>query len=622
MLAVFVFVWRVQIYRNLWSFPNRWIRLALVVLSMGAVIVENQQWYALEPMVMLLIIAYLLKLLEVDKKRDAIILLFVGYFVLACAFLFNQDIVTTILGLITLWLLTSALLIISSAVTPLISRRTIRITSNLLLQSVPLMLLMLFVFPRIGPLWSVPLQSDKSVTGVTDEMSPGEFSQLTRSSALAFRVTFEDEQVPSTNELYWRGLVLTEFDGRRWQRMTHPNLYLRHRKNLTHYQAIPEQQSYRYEIILETTNSNWLYGLPLATVFEKNVLRNVNNELLLDKPVTQRIKYQIESFPGFTVTESVNELQHFLLLPSGFNPETISQARQWLREAGSKENYIQRVLNFYHQNFSYTLSPPALGLHTVDEFLFSTQQGFCEHFASSFVVLMRAAGIPARVVTGYQGGEWNREDNYLIVRQYDAHAWAEVWMPEKGWLRFDPTAAVAPNRIEQGLLEAIPEQEQNLVSGTRLSSFHWLGQLMLEWDGINYRWQRWVLSYDRDVQAQWLEKLLVKVTPSRLAMLLVIPAVIMVTILGFLTLRQRRQPLARKVKLFHLLKHRLHRKGIALQPGETLAQFCQRARQKLPQHVENINQIEQHLSQCLYLQLTDIETNDYRRLKSLISKQL
>jgi hypothetical protein len=621
-LALFVLIWRVQIYRNQWSFPNRYLRIFLLVLAMAGVIISNEQWYALEPMVMLLIVAYLLKLLEVDKKRDAIILLFVGFFVLACSFLFNQDIITTVLGLIALWLLTSALLIVSSTVMPFFSRRTMRLTSNLLLQSVPLMLLMLFVFPRIGPLWSVPLQSDKSVTGVSDQMSPGDFSQLSRSSALAFRVTFEDENIPSASEMYWRALALTEFDGRRWQRMSNSNLYLKHLRETTKYQADKDQNSFRYEVILEATNSRWLYGLPLADIADKEAIFTPHNEWFLEAPVTQRIKYRAESSTNFSVTESIEALQYFLLLPSGFNPQAIATARQWLQESGSKERYIERVLRFYNSNFSYTLSPPALGEHTVDEFLFSTQQGFCEHFASSFVVMMRAAGIPARVVTGYQGGEWNEQDNYLIVRQYDAHAWAEIWLGEKGWVRFDPTAAVAPNRIEQGLLDAIPEQEQSLVGGSHLSSLRWLGQLMLEWDGLNYRWQRWVLSYDQDTQSKLLEKLLVEVTPARMAMLLVIPAIILLLFFGFITLHQKKQPVAKKVKLFYLLNQRLKKKGVVLLPGETLAQFCERAKQDLPKLAAEISKVEKGLSQVLYHQSADINLQDYRRLRTLIIAQL
>jgi transglutaminase-like putative cysteine protease len=619
LLAIVVFIWRVQIFRNQWSFPNRLVRSFLVFASLVAVVSYYREWYALEPMVILLIISFLLKLLEVDRQRDAIVLVFVGYFVMASTFLFEQTIIATVIGICVLWFLTNCLLVLHGSNVRYFSRRTTKVTGVLLLQAVPLMLLMLFVFPRIGALWSVPLQSSSAVTGVSDSMSPGDFSQLTRSRKLAFRVSFDDDIIPTPSQRYWRGLVLTDFDGRRWQREKGPDIYVNKSIDEKAYTPIGNQPIFNYEIVLETTNTAWLYGIPLASVKDKRFQRSVTNELWLSDPVTQRMKYRVASAQGYSITESPQRLLRYLSLPDGFNPQTISMARKWKGESNSDEDYIENVLNFYRESFTYTLSPPKLGRNTADEFLFSTQQGFCEHFSSSFVILMRAAGIPARVVAGYQGGEWNEANNYLIVRQYDAHAWAEVWLSGKGWVRIDPTAAVAPNRIEQGLLDSLSDSEQDLIDDSPLPSFQWINRLALQWDSINYRWQRWVLSYDEEVQSKWLEKILGEITASRLAVLLVAPAMLMLLVFSFLTLRNNLTPQAREVKLYHKLKRKLISKGVILETGDTLAEIFQKSYQAFPEKKSQLTLLETNFTNMLYASNKNMDDSDYKHVRRILS---
>ncbi len=616
LLAVVVFVWRLQILRSQWAFPNRFVRLCLVIFSMTAIVLYYKEWYALEPMVSLLVIAFLLKLLEVDQHRDGVILIFVGYFVTASAFLFDQGIVSTLLGIFVLWSLTACLVVLHGSHIQYLSRRTVRTVSILLIQSVPLMLLMLFVFPRIGALWSVPIQSSSAVTGVSDSMSPGDFSQLTRSRKLAFRVSFDDDRIPDPSQRYWRGLVFTEFDGRRWERSKGANLYKGKEPNKTEF--IANGPTFNYEVILEPTNTPWIYSIPLGNTIDKKSIRSAANELWLRDPVTQRIKYKVSSALSYRTREREERLKQALMLPKGFNPRSIEMAQKWRRESISTENYIEKVLNFYNQSFTYTLSPPRLGQHTVDEFLFSTQSGFCEHFSSSFVVLMRAAGIPARVVAGYQGGEWNDADSYLLVRQYDAHAWAEVWFPNKGWVRVDPTAAVAPNRIEQGLLDTLSIADQDLLEPSALPSFDWLNRLSLKWDSLNYRWQSWVLSYDQDTQSDLLEKLLGEVTSTRLAILLIAPGVIMLITFGFFTLRNISKPTLRKVKLYQALTRRLERRGIHPIAGETLTSHCERAIQSMPDKKPLIHKLSHSINASLYSSEDDIGNHSYKTLKQLI----
>lgn len=620
-VAIIIFIWRLQILRKQWAFPNFFVRIGLVAVSIAAISLTYKQWYYLEPMVILLTLSFLLKLLEVSNKRDAILLVFVGYFVVSCAFLFEQGIIISVLGVVVVLSLTTCLLVLHAGHIYYLSTHSLRKVSVLVAQAVPIMLIMLFVFPRVGALWSVPVKGDSALTGVGDSMSPGDFSNLTRSRKLAFRVTFENNNVPEPSERYWRGLVFTEFDGRRWERANKgENLYFGKNNDKTSYTKNTQNsaKNYNYEVVLEPTNSPWLYALPLASITDKKLVRTATNELWLKDPATQRIKYQVSSSLDYEVSEQKARLEQSLALPQGFNPKTIEAAKRWRSEVTTDAAYIAKVMSFYNKRFTYTLSPPKLGEHSVDEFLFSTQSGFCEHYSSSFVVLMRAVGIPARVVTGYQGGEWNTEDSYLFVRQYDAHAWAEVWLKGKGWVRFDPTAAVAPSRIEAGLFDTLSQDDQDLIDSSALPSFAWVNALVLKWDGLNYRWQRWVLSYDQEEQSKFLENLLGKITPIRLALLLIIPAMLTLFIFGFLTLRNSKKPISLELKLYRILAKKLKKKGIDVNQGDTLSDVFSRAYASMPEAKASLQAIEQDFTDILYADQHSFTKDKYKHIKRSI----
>ncbi|MBX2809631.1 MAG: DUF3488 and transglutaminase-like domain-containing protein [Cellvibrionaceae bacterium] len=608
--------WRVQIYRERWGFPAGALRLVLVIVSLLAVVSYYRQWYALEPMVSLLIIAFLLKIVEVHSSRDVIVLVFVGFFVTASALLFTQGIVISLAASVVLCLLLACLLNLHTQVTPLFSRRALHLIAVLLLQAIPVMLLLLFVFPRMGTLWSVPLQTSQAYTGVSDSLSPGDFSQLSRSRQLAFRVSFDQQKIPAPSERYWRGLVLTDFDGRSWSRSKTAN---KRPAQQTQTQFIAnDDRFFRYEIVLEATAQPWLYAMPLASVDKPGVVRTATDELWLPELVSQRLSYQVTSLPDYTVVESAESLRQALLLPQGYNPKTLAMARQWRHEAYSQAAYVERVLAFYHQSFHYTLSPPLLGRDSVDEFLFNTQRGFCEHFASSFVTLMRAGGVPARVVVGYQGGQWNAADDYLIVRQSDAHAWAEVWYSATGWVRVDPTAAVAPNRVELSLADSLSAQDQALLRGSTFDIFTWSKHLALRWDSLNYRWQRWVLQYDQQRQSVLLQRVLGQVTPWRLALLLLVPVVILFALFAWWLLGYKRRRQSRESVLFRQLCKRLARRGICQLPGETLGQLCQRAATALPEKQFELGIIANLLNALFYSDEQAYQYYAYRRLRGLI----
>lgn len=332
-------------------------------------------------------------------------------------------------------------------------------------------------------------------------MSPGDVSELSVSSALAFRAKFEGD-IPPAPQRYWRGPVLHDFDGRTWRL---PNRLFVAPEVVTH------GPSYRYELMLEPHQRRWIFALDVVTSWpRRRASRTADLQLLapVTRPISTLTTYSLESSTQFEVRGRLPLLMKRAdtALPEERNPRTLGLAKELRAQAGSDAAFVRAVLTkFRREEYVYTLEPPRLQANAVDDFLFNTRQGFCEHFASAFTVLARAAGIPARVVTGYQGGEYNPMSGYLVVRQSDAHAWSEVWLEGRGWIRVDPTAAVAPERIERGLDAALPEEES--VPGRALRRNALLSQLRLAWDAANTFWNNQVVDFGEAQQRRLLERL-------------------------------------------------------------------------------------------------------------------
>lgn len=538
-------LWRVQIYRGIWPFPNRWVKVLIVMLCLAGLLSEYGRFFGIEPMVGLLITAFLLKLLEMRQKRDALIVIFLGYFVAGTQFLFSQTLLMTLYMIATIVVLTTALLGLNQSGGHRYPGRSFTLAATLVAQSVPLMLVLFIIMPRIGSLWAVPQQEHSAKTGVSDSMSPGDFSSLVQDEATAFRVTFEGPR-PASRDMYWRGLVLSDFDGRSWTQTRSFRGYGGDAVNWNSELPAPWRQliethgdPIHYEVILEPTQQHWLYALPTPNSEQVDIGFARDYRLVSRRPVRNRHRYQVTSHLDFSIAaEGLSPLVQGreLRLPEGSNPRAQQQANQWMAEAPDERAYIQRVLQYFNQQFSYTLDPPLLGQHPVDDFLWESQRGFCEHFASAFVVMMRAAGIPARVVTGYQGGELNPLKDFLVVKQADAHAWSEVWLAGEGWVRVDPTAAVAPERIEFGLNGALSAADTELLDSafsldnySRLPLFN-LIRLRLE--VLEYDWHRWVMSYDQDRQSGLLHALLGAVTPLRIAAVLLLSGFLLLMLIG------------------------------------------------------------------------------------------
>ncbi len=588
--AIVSLVWRVHVYRGLWKFPPAWIKYLLTMMSVAGLFLGYGRLTGLEPMVALLIIGFSFKLIEMHQRRDALAFIYLAYLVSATQLLFTQTITGTLYVFVTYLLITTALMGLNQSQGVRYPLRSLGLAGKLVLQSIPLMLLLFIVMPRLGALWTVPLQEHAAKTGVSDTMAPGDFSSLGRSGDVAFRVSF-DGDIPPPADLYWRGLVLSRFDGRRWSQ-AEPTDYFRDGAIVRWYQtphksweSLIEKQgdAIRYDVILEPTQQRWLYALATPEPQDRKVGLSRDFRLISQFPVQRKQQYRVTSYLDHKIEAALfpdwrfkNETQ----LPEGFNPETLALAREWRSKAGSDEAYINQVLHWFNQEFIYTIEPPLLGKHTADEFLLTTKRGFCEHFANSFALLMRAANIPARVVAGYQGGEVNPYEEYLLVHQFDAHAWTEVWLPGKGWVRVDPTAAVAPERIEKGLQDVIGEA--SFLSGTpfalvRYQRIPWLHTLRLQLDRIDYAWHRWVLGFDLDKQTDLLTSILGDITPLRLGVAFMLTSGVILGVIGFRLVVQTRPPQKTPVnKAYRKFCDKLTKLGFVRKNSEAPGTFAQR----------------------------------------------
>jgi transglutaminase-like putative cysteine protease len=576
-------LWRYLIETRGWQLPRAILLLPLTALVTVGILVTYRGLFGRDASVALLAIMLALKLMETQTRRDTILLVFGGYFLTITAFLFNQSMLVGAFMLLPLIALTAALVGCSHPNGNLDWRFQTRLSGSLLAQAAPLMLVMFLLFPRVpGPLWGVPRDAYQGMTGLSDFMEPGAISQLSLSGATAFRVEFMDE-VPSNSQLYWRGPVLWNFDGRTW----HMDKSILPAETL-----LVKSEPARYAVTLEPHNRNWLLMLDMPTGLPEEALQSHDRQVLSKRPVRIRIRYEGASVYSYVIGPELDDQKRemALQLPPLSNQQSRALARQWVSEGKTHEQIVQAALTmFREQEFVYTLTPPGLGVNSVDEFLFNTRSGFCEHYAGSFVFLMRAAGVPARVVTGYQGGELNPVGNYLIVRQSDAHAWAEVWLEGRGWLRVDPTAAVAPQRIESGI-SSVPAAEALPVLARR--DFSLLRKLYLNWDALNNGWNQWVLGYNKERQMELLSRLTGSQLSWRdLAVALIVFVSGVLFAIAFFLLREGRSRADPLQKLYAQFLRKLEKAGLQRQRHEGPHDFGRRAAHRLPAQAHAIEDI-------------------------------
>jgi transglutaminase-like putative cysteine protease len=476
--------------------PHR-LLLLLAISSVGAVAAEFETVFGREVGVTMLALLSALKLMELRATRDVMTLVFLSCFMVITNFFYSQTIPTALYMLLTLVVVLATWLHVQMPNASNLVRW--RFAGMLLLKAIPLTLILFVLFPRVdGPLWGMP-QDAHSSSGLGDTMSPGSLSKLSLSDAVAFRVNYEG-QAPRRDQMYWRGPVLWDFDGRTWTPGYNPFPMPP--------QITEAKQSIDYRITLEPHNKLWLFALDVPTSFSIPATMTDDFQVLNKEAVTSRLRYKARSVLSYriNVMELDQQLKRAARLPKGFNPRTRMLAESWRAEQADDRAVVNRALRYFNEEkFSYTLEPPLLGANSVDDFVFGTKQGFCEHYASAFVFLMRAAGIPARVVTGYLGGEFNSVGQYYIVRQSDAHAWTEVFLEKQGWVRVDPTAAIAPDRVQRNLAQSVDNNAA--MSFMARNPPQWLRKLSMNWDAAANQWNQWVLGYNSERQFDFLTRL-------------------------------------------------------------------------------------------------------------------
>lgn len=599
-------LWRAHAARRHWSLPPGAVKTALTLLAVIGVVVSFRGRLSGQYAGTALLCAMAaLKLLELKQRRDVMVLLFLMYFLVLTHFLFNQDL-WTLAYLLACVIGTTAVLIQSHHSTALSLGYALKTSTRMVIQALPLMVLLFVLFPRIpGPLWGLPNDAGAARSGLSDDMSPGDISSLINSDEVAFRVRFKD-RVPPPSARYWRGPVLDQFDGRRWHARTQQPFA----------QAIPEIALHGtplyYTITLEPQRSRWLLALdmPEAGSIPADAQLAASATLLAKNPVIDRRRYTLGSSPDYRLDAARAPAPALVALPPNLNPRTRAFAQQLRAQYASDVDLVNAALqHFRSEPFYYTLRPPLLGRNSVDEFLFDTRRGFCEHYASAMTVLMRAAGIAARVVTGYQGAERNALGDYWIVRQSDAHAWVEVWLAQRGWVRIDPTAAVAPERIESGLESALGLGER--LPRHLLARTPWQHYIAVRWDWVNAQWNAAVLGYGPELQQAFLRRFgLDDLRRILLALTLSMTAVL--TILGLWILYRQQKPAVqdRAARLWQRLQKRLARAGFTAQPHEGAQDFILRVNRARPQWADALTDALQAYQACRYGTLDPAQGDD------------
>ncbi len=609
-VGLFCGCWRWMVFQGRWDYPRRWIKVLLVIAAAIGVGVSGKNVFSLETATGLLIVAFALKLVEMKSRRDAYIVIHLCYFIIAAEFLFDQSIGITLYGVLAMVIVTAACVGLHQLHTRVSVTTSLRTAAVLVMQAVPLMLVLFLFFPRVAPLWSVPLPGGTR-TGISEEVAPGDIAALTRSNDIAFRATF-DGPVPAPRDLYWRGLVYSNFSQGTWSVAGYPTVSAdQPMRSGTLAAFAPDVTGIKplsYQVLLEPTQAAWLFGLAVAMPVDHGVAMTRDFRLVADEPVHTLFRYRAHSYPG-AVTDL--ELPDWLRrrdtrLPDGDNPRTVAFAKTLAQRSANPETFLAEILKYIRtEPFFYTLNPPKLGkINSVDAFWFDSRRGFCSHFAGSFVYLARAAGIPARMIGGYQGGEINPVTHHLVVRQYDAHAWAEVWLAGRGWVRFDPTAAVAPARIESGLDAALSETDRAVLSevtGGRFSGIPGLRDVLYVFESMQHRWNLWVVGYDTEMQTRYLADVLGKVTPARVALAMLFGgAVSLALVVLSLFWRRRPPPDHPAQRAFRRFAQRMDRNGLTRRPEETPARFLRRVNATRGRTATDATWLIDHLDALLY----------------------
>lgn len=542
--VIMVCILKFLYYRSNQNVTPFFIRFFLVLISTIIFILYYQGNFSVDMAASFLFLAAVLKLVEINNKKDIHVFIFTMLYLSAISFLFEQGILQVIHQIIIIVCCFYALFIIQFEELDIkhmhfkLLRLHTKSMFTLIAVAIPVVVVLFLFFPRIAPLWQMPLKNQVSKVGIGTELSPGDISKLAKTAESAFRVTFT-EITPNRSSLYWKGLILDHFDGRKWTQSSSQGAWERLSKvDAGHFYKTTYPA---YQVMLEPHQQKWVFSLDGSEIASSNLLKSEMGLFQLKTEAIQATRYQMEMPTNIETTKLLNiptafsihqvdrvnnyKQQDLQLPPSRINPKTQHYIQQLRLKFPNNQNLLIYLLTqFREEAFYYTLEPPLLGENFVDEFLFDSKSGFCGHYASSLTYMLRLAAIPARVVIGYHGGEYNSQSNYLLVSQYDAHAWVEAYLPNLGWVRLDPTEMVSPLRISDGPSSSL-ENDNSFLENSPFASaamkYSTLNWIRLRLDEINFKWQNVVVNYNQDQQKSFVVKALGEFSLLKIALVFI-----------------------------------------------------------------------------------------------------
>ena len=588
-LAYGVLLWRGWLAWHARPLPGRWWLLAALAVAVAGTLFTHKTILGRDAGLTLVTMLLALKTLELRARRDAFVVFFLGFFAMLGNFFFSQSLLTAVAMVIGLLGLLTALVNAHMPVGKPPLSESARMAGKMVLLGAPIMAVLFVLFPRMGPLWGAPNDTSTGRSGLSPTMQIGNIAKLALDDSIALRVRFDlpGGGAPPSWQLYFRGPVLGSFDGREWRSLSAPPDGMQRVQPPA--DLVVSGPGIRYEVTMEPNQYPWVLAMDAAQEAPDLPGRRVRMapdlQWFTNRPISELVRYQATSYADFRhgPLQMTPQLRVFTELPAGYNPRTLQLAADMRRDPALAQADTATLVDAAMEKlrtggFSYTLEPGVYGQHAADEFWFDRKEGFCEHIASSFVVLMRALDIPSRIVTGYQGGDLNSVDGFWTLRQSDAHAWAEVWQAGKGWVRVDPTAAVAPGRIGvAGRLQAprgvVGNAFATMVSPTVLAS------IRAGWEALNNGWNQWVLNYAQTSQINLLKKIGFT-APSWEDLLRVLAGLVagvaLVAVVWARWERSRRDPW---LQLLDQARQRLQAAGLPLGPAVPARSMAQQARQ-------------------------------------------
>ena len=577
LMCAAVIGWRGSLAWRALPLPSTAWRVGLMALAVVGTLVSYRTLLGRDAGVTMVVVLLTLKTLELRARRDAFVVFFLSFFLMLTQFFYSQSLLTAAAMLLALWGLLTALVNAHMPVGKPPLWQAGRMAGQMTLLGAPIMLVLFMLFPRLAPLWGLPGDAMTGRSGLSASMTVGNIASLALDGSVAMRLRF-DSATPPTALMYFRGPVLNQFDGQRWTATS----WLDQPFHPSPPQLLVQGDPVKYQITLEPNQQPWLLTLDATPTTPQvpNLTPRMTPDLqwVLNRPVTELLRYEVQSYTRYQAGVALQRTQLLpsLALPGGFNPRTQAWAQELKQTRPDPAERVDAVLAHLRDGgYSYTLEPGVYGRHSADEFWFDRKLGFCEHIAAAFVIVMRASGIPARVVTGYQGGERNALDSFWTVRQSDAHAWAEVWLANQGWVRVDPTSAVSPGRI--GTLQRL-QTPRGAVAGALLGTVspEFALNLRAAWDAVNNSWNQWVLNYTQTRQLDLLKRIGFDSPSWEDLIYLLCAVVVVISLAGAAWGAWERQQQDPWLRLLAHVRQAFERAGIEVPAQSTPRQLAQR----------------------------------------------